>query len=336
MKNCIAISALSVLAVAGVSNAAIVTRTAGVINGLDTTTANYTDTGKVVMTPLLGGVPDTFNANPTRLGIDRPGYTPSNGGGDPLLAEANNNPDSFNDLDRTPGNANDESLSLAFSSTAGLAGIAWDFSRAQVAISGFTNNPGASISGFTTGITVAPTYSAGTLSFTLSGTHFNTADTFLTFSNPAASAGQTLLLKVNDTAQNGSQLAILSVSYEDAITNAAPVVSNTTITVDLTTLATSGSGTMTATDADTSIASFVAGAIPAQIADNFSSTGVNPANISLTGLTFADVGTYAITYTATDNLGAVGTGTLTINVIPEPTTLAALSTVALMTLRRRK
>jgi hypothetical protein len=223
MKNCIIKSAMALVSMVAVSSAApIVTKTAGQINGLNTATTSYVDADFVVMTPLLGGTPTSFNGNATRLGIDRPGYVLKNTAallglpvGDPLipfLTEANNNPDGFNDLDRTAGNANDESLLMAFTSDSGLAAFSWDFSRAQISISGFTSDPGATITGFLTGVT-GPTYSAGVLTFGLSGAHFSGTITTLTLANAAASAGQTLHLKVNDPAQNGSQLAIRTMSY---------------------------------------------------------------------------------------------------------------------------
>ena len=131
------------LLLAGVSAcySAIISLTPGDISGLDTSTSNF-DNGEVSITPLVGTTVSTFNANAARLGIDGVG--------------SNNN--AFNDPDTDPNNGNEEKLQLVFQPTSGLTGISWDFSRADgpgandgVLISGFTSDPGATISGVTTG-----------------------------------------------------------------------------------------------------------------------------------------------------------------------------------------
>jgi hypothetical protein len=128
-KKLIVIAAAAGLA--GSASASIVTLTPGDINGEDTNTAVF-DNGDVIMRALIGGAAATFNGNAARLGIDDQG-TNANG---------------FNDPDTDPNNGNEEMLEMAFSSTAGLTQMSWDFSRAaNIEISGFLSDPGASFSG---------------------------------------------------------------------------------------------------------------------------------------------------------------------------------------------
>ncbi len=190
------------LAAATGANAAIVTLTPDQINGEDTTTASFSN-ADVTLTPQVGGVDSTFNGGAARLGIDGTG----------------SNANAFNDQNTTAGDADDESLVIAFAANAGLAGLSWDFSRADgplptdgVNISGFLADPGAS---FTGDAGVVATYAAGVLNLQLSGAEFKNPDTFLTLAVPGASAGQTLVLTVNDSTQANAQLAITSFSYDD-------------------------------------------------------------------------------------------------------------------------
>jgi hypothetical protein len=100
----------------------------------------------------------------------------------------------------------------------------------------------------------------------------------------------------------------------------------------------SGSTVISAADSDGTVASLVAGVLPAVLADNISITGpaAGPKTLSLSGLTYSDLGSYSIVFTATDNLGATGTGTVLINIVPEPATLGLLAGAGLVALRRRK
>lgn len=193
----------------GAASASIVTLTPDVINGGDTNTAVY-DNGEIRLSALVGGVAATFNANAARLGIDGQG--------------TNNN--AFNDPDTDPNNGNEEMLRMEFAATAGLTQIGWDFSRASnVSISGFLSDPGASFSGqFSDPNGIEPdlssTYDAmsGTLSFALPfNISFGNNDGFLDLANAAASAGATLTLKVTDIEQAGAQLAITTLSYDNAV-----------------------------------------------------------------------------------------------------------------------
>lgn len=199
----------AVAALAGSATAGIVTLTPDVINGGDTNTAMY-DNGDVVLSALIGANAATFNANAARLGIDDQG-TNANG---------------FNDPDTDPNNGNEEMLRMQFSATSGLSQMSWDFSRAaNVEISGFLADPGASFSGQNfdpNGIepNLSSTYDAltGTLSFALPfNIAFGNNDGFLDLANAAASAGATLTLKVTDTGQAGAQLAITSLSYDNNV-----------------------------------------------------------------------------------------------------------------------
>ena len=190
------------------SHAAIVSLSPSDINGLDTTTTNFNN-GEVSMTPFRGGLPVTFNGNATRLGIDGVG--------------SNNN--AFNDPNTTVGDADDESLEIVFQPSIGLTQLSWDFSRADgpgpndgVLISGFTVDPGATIvfggAGTRTG---SVSYNAGVLQIDITGADFSGDIDLVNLSNPAASAGQTLVLTVNDTTQTGAQLAIRGFQYDNDV-----------------------------------------------------------------------------------------------------------------------
>lgn len=191
------------------ASAAPVTLLPGDINLENTTTALFSNSD-VTITPFVGGVASTFNGEPTtnaaadRLGIDGVG--------------SNNN--AFNDQDTTAGNADDETLQLAFSATSGMTGLSWDFARADgplatdgIRITGFLADPNAILTGpGTSGLT----YAAGTLTFQLSSAAFSGTDGVLTLDG-AASAGQTLTILVNDSTQAGAQLPITSISYDNEV-----------------------------------------------------------------------------------------------------------------------
>jgi hypothetical protein len=184
----------------------IVTLTPGDINGGDTNTAMFDD-GSLQLVPLIGDTATTFNANAARLGVDNNGT----------------NLNAFNDIDTDPNNNNDERLSFSFAATSGLTQISWDFSRADgadsgVFITGFASDPGASFTGNTAGFTSSFDAMTGTLSFELPNPPgFSNDDGFLNLSNPLASAGQTLELRVIDTDLAGAQLAITSISYNNNV-----------------------------------------------------------------------------------------------------------------------
>lgn len=208
MKRSLKTFAIAMLVVAllhGTSLAASVTLSPGDISGLDTNTVSFSN-GDLTLTPTIGGAPATFNGNAARLGIDDQG----------------SNANAFNDPDTDPNNGNEERLEFAFSSDSGLTGIAWDFSRADgpgpddgVIITGFTADPGASVdAGASTEFPNSVSYNAGALNIQITGANFGGTIHALTLANPSASFGQTLLMTVTDTTQDGAQLAIRSISYE--------------------------------------------------------------------------------------------------------------------------
>ncbi len=195
------------------AQAGVVTLLPSDINGGDSATASFSN-ADVTLTPLQGGAAATFNGNAARLGID----------------DFGTNVNAFNDPDTDPNNGNEEQLEFQFSATAGLTGISWDYSRADgpdplsgVIISGFSSDPGATLSGATGGGSVS--YSNGSLLIKV-GYVSNGDDGILTLSNPGASAGATLLLSVTDEDQAGAQLAVTSISYEDAVPTQAPVIND--------------------------------------------------------------------------------------------------------------
>lgn len=186
------------------SSAATVTLLPADINGEDTSTTVFSN-GDVTITPLLGGVASTFNGGAARLGIDGTG----------------SNSNAFNDQNTTVGDADDETLQLAFSSTSGLSGLAYDFSRAtgtgpedRIRITGFAFDPTAAVTAGGTGIS-SLAFSGDTLSFQAFFLNDGT-DTVIAL-DPLASAGQTLEILVNDTDQAGAQLAITSISYDNDV-----------------------------------------------------------------------------------------------------------------------
>jgi hypothetical protein len=197
------------------ASAAIVTLTPDQINGGDTNTSEF-DNGEIRITALIGNTPATFNTNAGRLGVDDQGT----------------NGQAFNDPDTDPNNGNEEKLVLEFVATSGLTQLSWDFSRADggasvggVMISGFLADPNASFSGRNfdpNGILpdLSSTYDAGTgtlyfeLPFNIA---FGNDDGFLDLANAAASAGTTLTISAFDTDQAGAQLAITSISYNNAV-----------------------------------------------------------------------------------------------------------------------
>jgi hypothetical protein len=213
------IAGLASLALAGAAastaSGAVVTLTPDQINGGDTNTAMF-DNGEVMLTPFIGASQATFNGGSARLGIDDQGT----------------NANAFNDPDTDPNNGNEEMLVFNFVPTSGLTQLSWDFSRASgdgmtggVAISGFLADPLASFAGRSSDPDGAvPDLNAsydsvtGTLFFQIPfEIGFANEDGILNLANAAASAGAELTLKVFDEDQAGAQLAITSISYENAI-----------------------------------------------------------------------------------------------------------------------
>lgn len=206
---------IALAAATAAANASIVTLTPDVINGGDTNRTQFTD-GDATFTPFIGANPATFNANGTRLGIDGQGT----------------NDGAFNDPDTEPNNGNEEMLQLSFVATAGLTQITWDFSRAGgnnapggIEISGFNSDPGASFDGrnFAPNGSVPPLSSTfdpqtGTLFFELPfAIGFAGEIGILNLANAEASAGADLMLKVFDEGAGGAQLAVRSISYNNAV-----------------------------------------------------------------------------------------------------------------------
>lgn len=203
----LAFAAVLAVLISGSAQADLVTLSPATINGGNTNTASYDD-AFITLTPQVRDasntlVDSTFNANANRLGIDGNGT----------------NDNAFNDGDTTSGNVGDEALLLEFKGTAGFAGISWDFSRADgplatdgIQISGFLYDPGAVLSGITSGASVS--YDAGVVNLQLSNDSFVADDGILTFSDTLASEGQTILLTVGDSTQANAQFAVTNITYE--------------------------------------------------------------------------------------------------------------------------
>lgn len=210
-----ATSLAAIAGLAGIASAAVVTLTPDQINGGDTNTAVF-DNGEARLSAFIGANAATFNAHAARLGIDDQGT----------------NANAFNDPDMDPNNGNEEMLRMEFVANAGLTQMSWDFSRAGntgmvggVLITGFLADPGASFSGHhidpngvVPDLNAIYDSNAGSLYFELPfNIGWTNDDGFLDLANAAASAGATLELKVFDMNQAGAQLAITSLSYENAV-----------------------------------------------------------------------------------------------------------------------
>ncbi len=190
-------------ACASVGHADIVTLFPNDING-GGTTASFADSF-LTLTPMQGTNAATFNNNAVRLGID----------------DFGTNPNAFNDPDTDPTNGNEETLDFSFVAGSGLAGISYDFSRADgpgaqdgVIISGFLQDPNVTFSLDDPNV-FAVYDGAGTVRLNIGGA-FSGTDVAIGF-DAAASDGQDLLLSVTDTTEAGAQFAILSISYDNDI-----------------------------------------------------------------------------------------------------------------------
>lgn len=197
-------AACLLVGMSAMSQAAIVTLSPTDIHGNDTNTASFSN-GDITLTPFIGAVQDTFNGNATRLGLD----------------DAGTNNNAFNDPDIDPNNGNEERLEYAFSSTAGLSQLSYDFSRADgpgpddgVVFTGFISNPQASFSVSDPNLFAVWDGPSATLRLNIPGALFSGAIVDVNFARPGASAGQTLSMSTTDTTQAGAQLAIRSISYE--------------------------------------------------------------------------------------------------------------------------
>lgn len=153
-------------------------------------------------------------------------------------------------------------------------------------------------------------------------------------------ASGTIRGTINPTLDDANNVAV-NLLFGPGGGNESPTValSSGDVTVDVSPAGLEGFGpiTVSASDTDGTVVSLVAGSIPAQIADNLSITGgaAGPLEVSASGLTFDDLGTYVIEFTATDDGGATGVGSLTINIVPEPATLGLIAGAGLLALRRR-
>lgn len=104
-----------------------------------------------------------------------------------------------------------ESLNLQFSGGAALSSLGTRYSSGGIVITGFASDPGfTDPSGTATGVT----YSGGTLSYTFN--QYRAPEVVVRFTNPSASAGQTLSLHTDGNA--GSQIALTEISYSVAPT----------------------------------------------------------------------------------------------------------------------
>lgn len=191
-----------------VANAATINLTPTDVSGVDTNTAQFSD-GQLTITPFVhdgtGFVQDTFNGNAARLGIDNNG--------------TNNN--AVADNDDVVGNAGDEAFEYAFSPTAGLSKITYDFSRAfaagtndGVVFTGFRSNPNVTFSIVEPDLFAIWEAASSTLRLNIPGRLFGGAQVDINFNNVNASVGETIFMTVNDTSQAAPQLAIRGISYD--------------------------------------------------------------------------------------------------------------------------
>lgn len=102
-----------------------------------------------------------------------------------------------------------ESLSLQLSAGTSLTGLGTRYTSGQVVISGFTADPGFSDP---SGIATDVNYAAGTLTYTFNASA--SPEIVVSFSNPGASAGQTLSLHTDGNP--GAQLTLTRINYATA------------------------------------------------------------------------------------------------------------------------
>jgi hypothetical protein len=100
-----------------------------------------------------------------------------------------------------------ESLQVQLAPGAGLSGIGTRYTSGTIVISGFTADPGFSDP---TGIATDVNYTAGTLTYVFNASH--SPEVVVGFTNLAASAGQTLVLRTDGNP--GSQLTLARIDYQ--------------------------------------------------------------------------------------------------------------------------
>jgi len=104
-----------------------------------------------------------------------------------------------------------ESLGVQFANGVGLTGLGTRYTYGQVIISGFASDPGFYDP---SGTATAVSYSSGTLSYTLNAPR--SPELVVSFTNLAASAGQTLVLYTDGAAN--SQLTLTRITYARTVT----------------------------------------------------------------------------------------------------------------------
>ncbi len=261
------------------------------------------DFGPATVSALFGAGTATPNAlinsgNLTYLGVNSSAF-PTDG-----------NLNAINDRDGAPGGADQERLRIAIHARRALAGLTWNWSRADgpqpadgVTITGFRSNPGAVFSG---GISAAaPVYAAGKLTFQI--TAFNSAVHSVTFTNRAASSNATLEITVADSTQAGPQFALQSLSFLDL--NRAPVTMGIPLAAPLGGSATvavlGGVHAPTDPDGDPLVVSTVGPAVHGVVA-------FSPTHITYTSTNAALSDSFA--YVVADAFGGTATNTVTVTV----------------------
>jgi len=145
------------------------------------------------------------------------------GGGGFWGVAGGTNGGAVDDADGNPATTGDqESLAFQFNSTVGLSMISFTFTRANpIRISGFSSNPGATVTTDPGSSNITAAWDANNNSVTIFHPWHGGDISEVSFAAPGASAGQTLTLSVEDLGEAGPWAAIHSVTYDTVST---PVV----------------------------------------------------------------------------------------------------------------
>jgi hypothetical protein len=104
-----------------------------------------------------------------------------------------------------------ESMTLQFASSVGLSGLGVRYTGGTIILDGLASDPGLVGPG---GIPIGGTYANGTLTFTANNA-WHPSESVVYFTNPAASAGQTLSLHTDGS--SGAQITLTKINYTNYV-----------------------------------------------------------------------------------------------------------------------
>ena len=185
-----------------------------ILGGTTALTTSLTLAGSATYSNILGGdgtyVDTGITVNPF-AGDGSPGiFGPTSGCCIGVQGGTNNG--AVDDVDGVLGGSDSERMEFVLDSGFGLTSVDFIFTRANpVILSGFINDPQASVDAAAATAGVVPIYDNGTLTF--SHPWRGGAVTDLVFGNPGASSGQTITLRVGDAAA-GPQAAVFGFDWD--------------------------------------------------------------------------------------------------------------------------